>query len=815
MTRISWLLIICVFCGFLSGCSTNDGISSGLMESSNEIAHAPREYAEVNFTVRVPATQAEPGPIYLQMLDEVTGLLLNPITYRLSEQSANVYTANIAVPLNSLIKYRYTYGENSTNIEFTPMGQAVRYRLALIDQPMTIEDTISTWGIDGFTGNYGRIEGHVVDANGTPMMNSMVSIAGSLTLTSSDGSFLIDGIPVGTHNLVVYSMDGKHDVFQQSALVATDLNTAVEVVVQPSTLVKITFHLTVPDDIFAQLPVRVIGNTYSTGNTFADLAGGINAPANRAPFMSSEGEHSFVYSLLLPVGSDFRYKYTHGDGFWNAEQSAESRFVVRQLIVPNQDTDIYDSVESWDISDKSPISIIASIPENTPEDALVSIQFRPNDWMTPIPMWKIDKSRWLFVLTAPLEYFSDINYRYCLNDDCDLSPEVNLDGLLIQRSLLINADPQNIEDQIMGWHWGAADSTSTADDIFYASVREAGDLAGIALNVKYNVTNQAYLGSLIDSVGGIGANVLVLSPEWQFTRINLPVLDAIPGLTMFDQELQQTVSVAKGNGISVAVYPQTSLGRFENVFWSTANQDYGWWNSWFQRYTRFLTHYAELSENNGVSVLILGEEGMRKSFFQSEGANTLLRDEPKFASYWPDLVSDLRSHYSGKIYWAIPFTGAGELGSLPEGILDAVDGVYVLWETDLSSEAGSASLETIAPKMMEQLSLLQTYEDQGLDVVICYQYPAADEGIKGILNVNGNNKPLEDITDYSGYTVNLTTQTVLYQAMLQAIDSQPWIDGFISGGYYPGIGVEDASASVRGKPAEDLLSIFYHAWHGN
>lgn len=815
MTRISWVVILCVFCSILFGCSPSEGVSPGLIESSNETTHPPREYAEVHFSVRVPATKADAGPVYLQMLDEVTGLLLNPVTYRLSEKSANVFTANIAVPLNSLIKYRYTYGSNSTNIEFTPMGQAVRYRMAYIDQPMDIEDTISTWGIDGFTGNYGRIQGHVMDVNGLPISNSMVSVAGSLTLTSSDGSFLIDGIPVGTHNLVVYSVNGDHDVFQQQVLVATDMNTPVEVAVQPSKLVKITFHLTVPDDIFAQLPVRIIGNTYSTGNTFVDLPGGINVLANRAPFMKNAGDQSFLYSLYLPAGSDFRYKYSHGDGFWNAEQSAESRFVVRQLIVPQEDTDIYDSVESWNLGEKSPISIIASIPENTPKDAALSIQFRPNEWMAPIPMWKIDDSRWLFVLTAPLEYFSEINYRYCLNDDCDLAPEVNFDGLLIQRTLTLQVEPQNIEDKIMGWRFSNVEDVNIDDSSQIFSVREEGDLAGIALNQKYSVTTQAYLGKMVDAIQSIGANLLVVSPEWQFTRVNLPVLDAIPGGTVYDQELKEMASAAAGKGIAIGVYPQTSLGRFENVFWSTSNQDFGWWNSWFQRYTRFMVHYAELSEKNGVSIFILGEKGMRTSYVYGGDDTSLLASEPTFADYWPNLVSDLRTKFTGKIYWAIPMTGDGTLGAVPDGILEQVDGVYVIWETDLFSETGSVSLETIGPKIMEQLSLLLQYEQAGLDVVIHYQYPSTEAGVRGTLNVNGTEKLLEEVTDYSGYAVNLQTQTVLYQAILQAIDSQPWIDGFVSGGYYPGAGVKDASGSVRGKPAESLLSLYYHAWMGN
>jgi hypothetical protein len=48
-----------------------------------------------------------------------------------------------------------------------------------------------------------------------------------------------------------------------------------------------------------------------------------------------------------------RYKYTLGDGFWNAEHKANAEFNVRQLIVPEEDTVINESVETWQAGSNS------------------------------------------------------------------------------------------------------------------------------------------------------------------------------------------------------------------------------------------------------------------------------------------------------------------------------------------------------------------------------------------------------------------------------------------------------------------------------
>ncbi len=56
---------------------------------------------------------------------------------------------------------------------------------------------------------------------------------------------------------------------------------------------------------------------------------------------------------------------------------------------------------------------------------------------------------------------------------------------------------------------------------------------------------------------------------------------------------------------------------------------------------------------------------------------------------------------------------------------------------------------------------------------------------------------------------DLQAQVDCYQAALSAANSRDWISGFISTGYYPPPCCATASASVYGKPASELLGLWY------
>ncbi|MBI1854850.1 MAG: hypothetical protein HYR93_03120 [Chloroflexi bacterium] len=77
----------------------------------------------------------------------------------------------------------------------------------------------------------------------------------------------------------------------------------------------------------------------------------------------------------------------------------------------------------------------------------------------------------------------------------------------------------------------------------------------------------------------------------------------------------------------------------------------------------------------------------------------------------------------------------------------------------------------------------------------------ANDGKGGCLDWTALNQP----NNPGSVSLDLQAQADIYEVMLNAINTRPWVGGIVSRGYYPPAMLQDKSASVHGKPAADLL----------
>jgi hypothetical protein len=123
-----------------------------------------------------------------------------------------------------------------------------------------VQDLVSRWTDTAFQGPTGRIIGEAVDnSSGQPIPDLLITAGGMQTVSASDGSFILEGLLPGVHNLVGYAMDGSHRSFQQGALVAADSSTPAPIRLNPSPLVHVTFIATLPEGTPPVVPVRIAG----------------------------------------------------------------------------------------------------------------------------------------------------------------------------------------------------------------------------------------------------------------------------------------------------------------------------------------------------------------------------------------------------------------------------------------------------------------------------------------------------------------------------------------------------------------------------
>jgi hypothetical protein len=416
-------------------------------------------YAEVVFEATLPQAVSEGTTIQLEILDEISCLNFNPTRYAMSLKGETTYYVRLPLPIGSVIKYRYILGTSPITPEKDFNGNDIRYRMVTIQDPVVIQDIVSAWEALSTDLGKGVLSGYVVDStNNIPIPSVLVTIAGKQTYTGTDGYFTIENVPVGEHILLAYHPSGAYQVFQQKAVIANGAQTPAVFGMQPSQFVNVTFHVDTPDNTIKGAPLRLLGNLLQLGNTFSELNASCTVLASQAPIMTYHEDGSYSITLSLPVGLDIRYKYSLGDGFWNAERKKDGSLRVRQLVVPDHDIVVYDTITTWLVSDEQPLTIRVKVPATTPANESISLQLNPYIWMAPLPMWALGNNEWLLTIYSPLDVLANATYRYCRNEQCDTSEGIIASSA--STTATITSLSNTIKDEILQWSLTLPTTTS-------------------------------------------------------------------------------------------------------------------------------------------------------------------------------------------------------------------------------------------------------------------------------------------------------------------------------------------------------------------
>ncbi|MEN4101198.1 MAG: carboxypeptidase regulatory-like domain-containing protein [Anaerolineaceae bacterium] len=757
-------------------------------------------HAEILFRVQIPLNTPENATIFIELLDEVTGLGLNPSRYPLTAESANYHSIQLPFQVGSVVKYRYLVGATPLLYENTPADRLVRYRLFPVTGPGMIQDSVATWSGLPFTGETGRIFGTITDqSNGLPVPDVLITSAGLQTVSTADGTFWLDGVPQGTHHLTAFSIDGSYRVYEQGARVAPGAATQANMKLIPVPFVNVTFMVNTPGQPVDNAQMRMIGNLYSLGNTFADLGGGINTLASRAPEMSKQEDGKYRIDLRLPVGFDLRYKYSLGDGFWNAEHSA-GKFRVRQLIIPTHDVVVEDTVETWSSGDAAPVVFIVRTPANMPETDEIYIQFNPFAWLEPLPMWRSGVHEWVYILSSPLELLGKVQYRYCRNGFCPQS-DVESD-ILPGGEFEVGSEIQYFQDHIGNWPYLPNDQGAAVVPSKDIRVREGSFIAGIEYSQAYhpNWSSQQLEG--LKRVQMLNGNLLVITPAWTLTQQNPPVITPIPGRDGLWADWLTFANHAKEADLPLAIYPQLARNIDIDEWWMTAERDLSWWLSWYDRYQTFMLHHARLASQSGAAALIIGGPEIAPAYphgLLPDGTPSGTPDEAE--GRWRDLIQEVRKVFQGQLLFAMRYDGNP---IMPPPFLSEVDQIYLLWDAPVPEDVTDTYSEAtqIIYDLLER-DIRPLHLNFRKPVVVAFQFcssthPQCQAGQLGYETNPG--------------VVDLQIQQNLYNAALSAVDDHSWIVGFISRGYFPTLMMADGSPSVNGKPAWNILWYWYPRW---
>ena len=798
-----WLLILLALtgCNFPTPTPPAAQVPAGIASTGT-----PMPPATVTFRVQVPPTNDQ---IVLAILDEVTGLNINPRRHTMEKIAAGVYQAQISAPRGTVLKYRYERhpaagADGAVAFETQTKGAVVRYRLLRVDGNMTNNDRLTRWNDTLYKGDTGRIQGTVTDTQGNPLADVLVTAAGAQTYTLANGFYLLPDIPVGEHTLVAYTIDGSHQVFQQRALVAANAATPADVVMETAKLVPVQFTVSVPQNTIPGAPVRLAGNLYGLGNTYADLGGSLSTLASRMPALTPAGEGRYTLTLQLPAGADIHYKYTLGDGFWNAEHNEAGNFVTRHFIVPAEGAQITDEVFSWHSGANAAVWFETTVPDDTLPTDVVDLQLNPAVWTPPLPMWPVGEHRWGYLLISPTNLTDDIAYRFCRGEDCLAAREAPAED----RTFRFSTEAQELKTTT-AWQWWQPQAGGSPAKPPEIQPRESAPWAGFALMPAYHPAWQPYMGRVLAEIRTTPAQWVVFTPTWTVSETDLPVWMPQPGLDPLVADMTDMAAAAHTNGLNIALFPLARFPEGQDAWWGNDTHDFAWWVSWFDRYTAFTVHTAVLAQNTHAGALILGGAWVQPAILGNPLPNGAPSGVPADAEQrWRDIIAEARSRYHGAIYWALPL----EALDAPPPFLDAVDGLYILWSPDLGADPKQWA-ETTASLLDDKLKPVA--EQFHKPVVLAVSYPSAQGARGGCVPADTGCLPQETLFPQTEsartITVDLDTQQAAYAVLLDAVNTRPWINGIISADFYPPTRLQGPSASVHGKPAADLLSWWFQA----
>lgn len=781
----------------------------------------PPARAEVTFTVKLPEPLAANEVLALSVLDEVTGLALNPVDYQMTAVDPTTYTVLLTIPDQSIIKYRYVRLGGSRVAEDTNLDGTVRYRLVYVNGPLQVSDTLNSWADRQANTSSGNIVGTVVNLdNGTPLPDIMVTAGGVQTQTDSAGRFQLTGLRGGIHNLVGYALDGTYQTFQQGAAVGENQNTPVDIRMRPAQLVNVIFTVSVPQTTQPGVPLRLAGNLLQLGNTFGDLRGGLSTVADRMPVLTPLPDGRYSVSLFLPAGASVEYKYTIGDGFWNSEFTSDGRYLTRQLIVPPQTITVNDTVQSWQTGPNSPILFEVTVPADTPATDIIYIQFNPFAWTPPIPMWPLGNNRWAYKLYGPLNIVGSLGYRYCRNAQCDAADDLQTAGESAHgRTVSASIAAQDIIDTVGGWTWPqkAGSASLVVADI---PSRGTGFMAGVEFQSYYEPSLSMFNQAALQNVQALGSNWVVITPSWTYQGSNPLAFSEQPGRDAFWLDTATSVSQARALNLNVGIFPQARFATNANDFWRSAPRDAGWWENWFNHYRAFAVHYADLATVSGAQAVIIGGDWIAPALPSGKLADGTPSGVPADAeARWKSVIAEVRQHFRGQVLLALPYDTS--VIEAPVNVLRDADAIYLLWFTKLSDQPtpSKADLSAEVGRLLDN-NILPVQIQVGKPVILALSYPSSTYSATGCIpNGNGGclywtalSRPNADIA-----TVNLDLQQQfdIYDAVLNAMNTRTWVNGLVSRGYYTPVALQDKSASIHGKPAADLLWYWFPRLLGN
>jgi len=284
-----------------------------------------------------------------------------------------------------------------------------------------------------------------------------------------------------------------------------------------------------------------------------------------------------------------------------------------------------------------------------------------------------------------------------------------------------------------------------------------------------------------------GANsVSILVTCYQETVTSTEILCLTDSRTPTDDDLRHVIDRAHQLGLKVMLKPHIDINIDPTRWRGEINfgSDEAAWAQWFASYQNFIVHYAQLAQEAGVEVFVIGTE---------------LKGTSHRESNWRSIIAAVRSVYSGLLTYAANFDG----DQFVINFWDALDFIGVNAYYPLTQTTNPTLAQLKAAWGPHKADLAAFSQAKGLPIVFTEV---------GYRSVDGTNMaPWEWINDGP---LDLQEQADCYRALFEVFQSEPWMEGVFWWSWETDPnhgGPTDKSYSPHNKPAEEVLRYFFGA----
>lgn len=257
-----------------------------------------------------------------------------------------------------------------------------------------------------------------------------------------------------------------------------------------------------------------------------------------------------------------------------------------------------------------------------------------------------------------------------------------------------------------------------------------------------------------------------------------------------DKDIYTTIQYLHSKGVKVCLKPMVNSrdGMWRAYITFPDNDMLGkdsYWKAWFDSYTAFMTHYAEIAEEYGCEMLCIG----------CEMCGTERKEQ-----YWRELIKEIRAIYSGKLVYN---TNHGKEESV--AWFDALDYVGTSAYFPVEKEGGATKDEMKAEWEKIAVYFENISEKFGKNIIFM------EIGCRSAL---GCASMPWDFT-HTEYPRSEEEQANFFESCLEVFSDKPWFSGMFwwdwSTKIYhtPEEAGKDCHFNIHLKKAENVIKKYY------